>query len=96
MFLAKVVGTVVCTQKDSSLDGLKLLIVQPLYDDLTDKGKKVIAIDTLGQSGEGELVYLAKSNEAGLPLKREYVAADAGIMGIVDHYYIEKNGRNIK
>lgn len=89
MFLAKVVGTFVCTQKDRSLDGLKLLVVQPLYDDLTDKGQKIIAIDTLGQSGEGEHVYLAKSNESGLPLKRDLVAADAGIMGIVDHYYIE-------
>ena len=87
MFIAKVVGTVVSTQKDESLKGLKLLVVQPLKDDLTPKGKKIIAIDTIRQSGIGDVVYLAKSNEAGLPLKKDMVAADAGIMGIVDKYY---------
>ena len=92
MFLGKVVGNVICSHKDQSLDGLKLLVVQPLHDDLTNKGQKIIAIDTLGQSGENELVYLAKSGESGLPLNRELVAADAGIMGIVDHYYIENRG----
>lgn len=90
MYIAKVVGSVVCTHKDESLKGLKLLVVQPLKDDLTPKGKKIIAIDTIGQSGMGDIVYLAKSNESGLPLKRDLVAADAGIMGIVDEYYVKK------
>lgn len=90
MFIAKVVGTVVCTQKDKSLHGLKLLVVQPLHDDLSAKGTQIIAIDTLGQAGYDDIVYLAKSNESGLPLKRELVAADAGIMGIVDHYFIDE------
>lgn len=83
------VGNVVSTQKDESLANLKLLIVQPLKNDLTPKGNKLIAIDTLGQAGEEDIVYLAKSRESGLPLNRDLVAADAGIMGIVDHYYIE-------
>ncbi|UCZ52762.1 EutN/CcmL family microcompartment protein [Bacillus shivajii] len=90
MFIGKVVGNVVCTHKDESLRGLKLLVVQPLNDDLTPKGKKIIAIDTIGQSGMDDVVYLAKSNESGLPLNRDLVAADAGIMGIIDKYNVNQ------
>lgn len=90
MYIGKVVGNIVSTQKDESLQGLKLLVVQPLNDDLEPKGKPIIAIDTIRQSGEGDLVYLAKSKESSLPLNRELTASDAGIMGIIDHYNIQK------
>lgn len=92
MYIGKVIGNVVCTQKDESLKGLKLLVVQPLNDHLEPKGKPIIAIDTIRQSGEGDLVYLAKSKESSLPLDRELTASDAGIMGIIDHYHIQKQG----
>lgn len=92
MFIGKVTGKVVCTHKDEGLNGLKLLTVQPLNDELEPKGKPLIAIDTIGQSGYGEIVYLAKSGESSLPLKKnnELIPSDAGIMGIVDRYYIEE------
>ncbi|TMW71037.1 EutN/CcmL family microcompartment protein [Alteribacter natronophilus] len=90
MFIGKVVGNVVCTHKDPSLKGIKLMAVHPLKDDLTPKGKPIIAIDTVGQAGYGDIVYLAKSGESGMPLKKDMVASDAGIMGIIDHYYIEE------
>jgi len=90
MFLGKVVGTVVCTIKDESLTGLKLLVVQPMKDAEAAAGKPLVAIDTLGSSGYGELVYLAKSRESGIPLGKELVASDAGILGIVEHYTIRK------
>ncbi|MCD1260462.1 EutN/CcmL family microcompartment protein [Paenibacillus athensensis] len=86
MFLGQVIGSVVCTQKDESLTGLKLLVVQPMKNAATPAGKPLVAIDTIGCAGYGDLVYLAKSREAGLPLGLELVAADAGIMGIVDNY----------
>lgn len=90
MFIAKVIGHVVCTQKDKGLEGLKLLVVQPLKDDLTEKGKPIIAIDTIKEAGHGDLVYLAKSKESSIPLDRDLVPADAGIMGIVDDYYVKR------
>jgi len=90
MFLGKVIGSVVCTQKDESLVGLKLLLVQPMQDENTKTGKPIVAIDTLGYSGTGELVYLAKSRESSIPLGKDLVASDAGIMGIVEHYYTIK------
>jgi ethanolamine utilization protein EutN len=90
MFVAKVIGNMVCTHKDDNLKGLKLLIVQPVDEDLQDKGKPLVAIDTIGQSGEGELVYLAKSRESSFSLDREMVASDAGILGIIDYYNVTK------
>lgn len=88
MFVAKVIGNIVCTHKDDNLKGLKLLIVQPVDEGLQNKGKPLVAIDTIGQSGEGELVYLAKSKESSLPLNKDLVPSDAGILGIIDYYNV--------
>jgi microcompartment protein CcmK/EutM len=90
MFVAKVIGNMVCTHKNDNLKGLKLLIVQPVDDQLTEKGKPLVAIDTIGQSGEGDLVYLAKSRESSLPLNKDLVPSDAGILGIIDYYNVTK------
>ncbi|MEH6908197.1 MULTISPECIES: EutN/CcmL family microcompartment protein [Neobacillus] len=90
MFVAKVIGNMVCTHKDDNLKGLKLLIVQPVDVQLNDKGKPLVAIDTIGQSGAGDLVYLAKSRESSLPLNKDLVASDAGILGIIDYYNVTK------
>lgn len=90
MQLARVIGNVVCTQKDPNLQGLKLLIVQPQNDDITAHGKPIVAIDTVGQSGNGDLVYIAKSRESHWPLNKEMVPSDCGILGIVEKYYMNK------
>jgi len=91
MYVGKITGKVVSTQKDKGLEGLKLLIVQPLANDLKPKGKQIIAIDTIKQAGEGDIVYLAKSGESSLPLKldQELIPSDAGIVGIIDYYHNE-------
>lgn len=90
MFVAKVIGNMVCTHKNDNLKGLKLLIVQPVNEELQDKGKPLAAIDTIGQSGEGDLVYIAKSRESSLPLNKDLVPSDAGILGIIDYYNVKK------
>jgi ethanolamine utilization protein EutN len=90
MFVAKVIGNMVCTHKDDNLKGLKLLIVQPVDDQLKGKGKPLVAIDTLGQSGEGDIVYLAKSKESSIPLNKDLVPSDAGILGIIDYYNVNR------
>ncbi|MFE7064829.1 EutN/CcmL family microcompartment protein [Bacillus haimaensis] len=90
MFVAKVIGNMICTHKDDNLKGLKLLIVQPVDDQLQNKGKPLVAIDTIGQSGEGDLVYLAKSRESSLPLNKDLVPSDAGILGIIDYYNVKR------
>ncbi|MBI0578940.1 EutN/CcmL family microcompartment protein [Neobacillus cucumis] len=90
MFVAKVIGKMICTHKNDNLRGLKLMVVQPVDDQLEDKGKPIVAIDTIGQSGEGDLVYLAKSKESSIPLGKDLVPSDAGIMGIIEYYNVEK------
>jgi ethanolamine utilization protein EutN len=83
MLLAKVVGTVVTTQKDPSLEGMKVQLIQPLNDDLQDAGDIIAAVDVVG-AGSGELVWWIKSREASLALPNTFSPVDATITGIVD------------
>jgi ethanolamine utilization protein EutN len=93
MFLARVTGHVVATQKDSTLNGQKLLVVEPLnvrYDE-TDKkpaslgntGRAIVAIDCVG-AGEGQLVLIVQGSSARMTEITKNLPADAAIVGIVD------------
>jgi ethanolamine utilization protein EutN len=81
--LARVVGTVVSTVKNATLDGRKLLIVQTLDADLKPKGKPTVALDSVG-AGVGELVFWCRGKEASFPFKRDNTPTDCTIVGIVD------------
>ena len=83
MQIARVIGTVVSTVKNESLDSRKLLIVQTLDADLKDKGKPMIALDSVG-AGVGELVFWCRGKEASFPFKREEIPTDCTIVGIID------------
>ena len=83
MQLARVIGTVVSSVKNESLEGRKLLIVQTLDADLKPKGKPQIALDAIG-AGVGELVFWCRGKEASFPFKRENTPTDCTIIGIVD------------
>ena len=83
MQLARVIGTVVSTVKNESLEGRKFLIVQNLNDDLEPKGKPLVALDSVG-AGEGELVFWCRGKEASFPFKRDSTPTDCTIVGIVD------------
>ena len=83
MQLARVVGTVVSTVKNGTLDGRKLLIVQTLDADLKPKGKPTVALDSVG-AGVGELVFWCRGKEASFPFKRDNTPTDCTIVGIVD------------
>ncbi|MBN2326401.1 MAG: EutN/CcmL family microcompartment protein [Candidatus Omnitrophica bacterium] len=89
MFLAKVVGTVVATQKDPKLAGLKLLLVQHLSLDLEPTKSFVVAADSVG-SGTGEVVVCATGSSARLTEVTDKLPVDAVIMAIVDT--LEING----
>ena len=83
MQLARVIGTVVATIKNDSLEGRKLLIVQTLNKNLQSNGKPMVAIDAIG-AGVGELVFWCRGKEASFPFKREDTPTDCTIVGIVD------------
>jgi microcompartment protein CcmK/EutM len=84
MQLARVVGTVVATQKNRKLEGAKLLLVQPLGLDDQPRGTALLAIDSVG-AGVGEKVLVViEGKAAGQALGRKGAAVDAAIVGIVD------------
>ncbi len=92
MQLARVIGTVVATVKNESLEGRKLLVVQTLNKDLLPQGKPMVAVDSVG-AGVGELVFWCRGKEASFPFKRDDTPTDCTIVGIVDSDEHVTNGK---
>ena len=88
MQLARVIGDIVVTRKDENLNGLKLLVLQPIAADGSAAGRTLVAVDSAG-AGVGETVFFVRGKEASFPFYPTEVPADAGIVGIVDHWDIE-------
>jgi microcompartment protein CcmK/EutM len=86
--IARVIGDVVMTRKDANLSGIPLLVLPPLAADGTAAGRTLVAADSLG-AGVGEIVFFVRGKEASFPFHPTQVPADAGVVGIVDHYDIE-------
>jgi len=84
MQLGRVRGSVVATTKDSAMDGMKLLIVQPLDKNQSAVGECVVAADAVHQSGPGDLIYFVASREAAEAMQPSFVPVDHAIVGIVD------------
>ena len=83
MQIARVIGTVVSTVKNETLEGRKFLLVQTLDADLKAKGSPMIALDAVG-AGEGELVFWCRGKEASFPFKRDETPTDCTIVVIID------------
>ena len=83
MQIARVIGNVVSTVKNASLEGRKLLIVQTLDAELREKGEPMVALDAVG-AGVGELVFWCRGKEASFPFKRDDTPTDCTIVGIID------------
>jgi len=84
MKFARVIGTVVATQKADGLDGVKFLVVQPLDEARRPRGEPQIAADATAQAGPGELVFVVGSREAAQALPVIFVPVDLAITGIID------------
>ncbi len=85
MQLATVVGNVVVTRKDDNLHGRTLLVLQPIGADGQPAGRTLVAVDAVG-AGVGETVFFVRGKEASFPFLPVEVPADAGVVGIVDHW----------
>jgi ethanolamine utilization protein EutN len=97
MFIARVAGHVVATQKDKVLLGQKLYVVEPLnvkYEEakpgttampaaLGNTGRAIVAIDSVG-CGEGQLVLVVQGSSARMTDQTKNLPADAVIVGIID------------
>jgi ethanolamine utilization protein EutN len=85
MQLARVIGDIVATRKEPGFEGVKLLVIQPLAPDGQDSGRPLVAVDSVG-AGVGERVFFVRGKEASFPFHPVEVPADAGIVGIIDHW----------
>lgn len=89
MFLARITGSLVSTQKVASMVGQKLLIVEPLRVDEKDQqslkstGRTFVVVDTVG-AGEGEVVLCVQGSSARYTPETKSLPVDAAIIGIVD------------
>jgi len=98
MFIGKVTGTVVATQKIKAVSGMKLLLVQAMSvkgdapGTLEPSGRAAVAIDTVG-AGEGELVIVTQGSSARLTEMTSKVPTDAVVVGIIDA--IQVNGKSL-
>jgi ethanolamine utilization protein EutN len=93
MFMARITGSIVSSQKVESMVGQKLLIVEPLRVDektrarLKPPGRTFIAVDTVG-AGEGEVVLCVQGSSARFTPQTEKLPIDAAIVGIVDQVQV--------
>ncbi len=88
MKLAKVLGTVVATEKDSKLQGFKFLMLGLWGHDNKPAGGSVVAVDAVG-AGVGEMVLFASGSSARQTAATDNKPVDAVVMAIVDSWEIE-------
>ena len=84
MQIARVVGTVVATQKHGTFEGAKLLLVQPLTLDDQPKGTALLAVDSLGAGVHEKVLIVMEGRAAGQVLGRTLAPVDAAVVGIID------------
>jgi len=84
MLLGKVIGTVTPALVYDGLEGVPLLLIQPLDKKLKKNGEPLVAADTTRMAGSGELIYYEGGREAALALQKWFVPVDHSIIGIVD------------
>ena len=87
MQLGTVVGTVVVSMKNLALEGVTLLLVQPMSSAREPVGRVIVAADSVG-AGVGQEVFFVRGKEASFPFYPTEVPADAGIVGIVDSWHL--------
>jgi microcompartment protein CcmK/EutM len=85
MLIARVVGEIVATHKHSSHEGRKILLVQPLNLDGTDRGDAVVALDSV-DAGVGDRVLLVTEGFSAMTsVGRPQSPIDMAVIGFIDH-----------
>ncbi len=94
MFIARVTGSLVATQKVDSMVGRKLLVVEPYRLDaksgnaLAPTGRSLVAVDTVG-AGDGEFVLITQGSSARLTPETKNLPVDTVIIGIIDTVHVD-------
>lgn len=96
MFVAKVTGSLVATQKVDTMVGHKLMVVEPYRVDPQDRsrlittGRTFVAVDTVG-AGEGEFVIITQGSGARLTPETKNLPIDTVIVGLIDTMHVDQN-----
>ena len=88
MKLAKVLGTVVATEKDAKLEGFRFLMLGEWGSDNKPTGGSVVAVDAVG-AGVGEMVLFASGSSARQTMATDSKPVDAVVMAIVDSWEVD-------
>jgi ethanolamine utilization protein EutN len=89
MQIARVVGTVVSTQKHRKFEGAKLLLVQPLNLDDTPRGSALLAVDGVGAGVDEKVLVVLEGRAANEALGRKAAPVDAAVIGIIDQVDVD-------
>jgi ethanolamine utilization protein EutN len=91
MQIARVIGTVVSTQKHRKFEGAKLMLVQPIGVDDKPRGTALLAIDGVGAGVHEKVLIVLEGRAAGEALGRKAAPVDAAIVGIIDHVEVDED-----
>jgi ethanolamine utilization protein EutN len=91
MQIARVVGTVVSTQKNRKFEGAKLLLVQPVNPDDSPRGTTLLAVDGVGAGVHEKVLIVLEGRAAGEALGKKGAPVDAAIVGIIDSVDIDEH-----
>ena len=93
MLIGRVIGNVVATQKDPSHRGRKILVVQPLHLDGSDRGEPVLALDSV-DAGVGDRVLLATEGFSAMTaVGRPHSPIDMAVLGVIDSVDLDEGVR---
>jgi ethanolamine utilization protein EutN len=84
MQIARVIGTLVATQKHETFEGATLLLVQPLDLDDKPRGNALLAIDGVGAGVHEKVLVVLEGRAAQETLSKKMAPVDAAIVGIID------------
>ncbi len=92
MLFGQVKGKAICTQKYAGIEGVKLLIVQPMDKHLQPQGGLQVAADVV-QAGPDDLCVMVRAREAALAMPEiKFVPIDLALVGIVDELKVRPDG----
>jgi microcompartment protein CcmK/EutM len=95
MMIARVIGTVVSTQKEPTLEGLRFLVCQPVNAEGDKAGATVVAADAVG-AGLGEMILYATGSSARQTIATQNRPVDAVVMAIVDQWEVAGEVKYLK
>ena len=90
MQIARVIGTVVATQKHRTFEGAKLLLVQPISLDDAPRGAPLLAVDSVGAGVHEKVLIVLEGRAAGEALGRTAAPVDAAVIGIIDQVDVQE------